>query len=247
MYFQDGSSLGDASFTPTGGASAPLPRRVETKEFFPPHFHFGYWLSAPATDGGDWNIEPFAMGNFFGEPLTGPETATTNNNMGLKGTASYTGPATGVYAVPDQGVDGQFYGNAALSAYWGIPTGSPFGNSEAWSVSGTVDGFRSLSTSSHDGYIRDWRLDLGRADMATTRTNNVASSSDIELNTGFRGGVTTGGGAWTGRFWGQDRTAPGLRQNEPAAVTGEFTGHFTNDAEKAHAAGSVAGAFAAGK
>ena len=228
---------GELSFTPT-------------ESEIPDHFHLGYWLNAPETVGGDWSVEPFAIANFYGG------TVNSYFNLGTQfaGTASFAGPAVGVYTV-DQGVTGQFYAHATLTANWKIPNPATPGtikNGESFVISGAVNNFNSLSSDQHGLYIRDWSLTLDRADIAALRGSND-EPQNISLSRKFRGGVTTGSGGtasqtgdWTGRFWGLDNTvAAGGERNEPIAVTGEFTGHFTDDYDsgKAHAGGSVAGAF----
>ena len=194
-------------FTPYDlSGAAILPESVPT--VIPPHFHFGYWLSAPETDGGSWSIEPFAVANFYGQPISDLNS--------LSGTARYSGPATGVYAIPGQGqggVTGQFYAYATLTANWG--------NQE---VSGTVNKFHSLTAEDHSVYIMDWSLNLAKHGITQGSGPNSPPP-----------------GTWSHRFWGQDSTA----SNAPTAVTGEFTGHFNSDINsgKPHAGGSVVGAF----
>ena len=251
FFFAGGGAF---SFTPNDSATATIPaQHIETK--IPPHVHFGYWLTAPENDGESWSIEPFSLANFYGEP----EDYIPNLNN-LQGSASYSGPATGIYTIPDHpmgGSTGQFRARVTLRANWGQPAGNPFTLEDSWTITGSVDGFDSLTSPQHSGFMRDWSLDLGKASMATQRDGDGgASTNNIRLNQGFRDGATTGSGpdsqtgSWTGRFWGKDSTAPGNRKNEPMAVTGEFTGHFGDKLRvegKPHALGSVVGSFVAGK
>ena len=204
------------TFTPDDGPSAfggqiegesPGPKR-------PPHFHFGYWLNAPENDGGAWSIEPFAVANFYEDPISDLST--------LSGTAKYSGPATGVYAVPDQlghkGVTGTFYAHAVLTATWG----------GSWpTVKGTVGNFQSLTEDQHLTYIRDWSLTL---EGPGTQGSGPGSPNL---------------GNWHHSFWGQDPAD----SNAPTAITGTFTGYFTNGilSGSVNAEGSVVGAFVAEK
>ena len=227
------------------------PSLVETK--IPEHAYLGYWLQEPESEGEAWKIEPFAATRFYGSPIT-----TGAEISALQGAASYSGAAAGIYAVPEEGVTGQFHADVTLTARWGQRSPDEFSLQEAWRIHGTIDKFQSLTAEQHHLYIWDWSLTLGPADMTPTRDsshNPSPDNSSVDLDGGTQPGVTTGSGAgagqgaWTARFWGQDPTAPDPRTNEPKAVTGEFTGHFADDSSsgKAHAAGSVAGAFVAGQ
>ena len=213
IYMNTGDSF---TFTPTDGTSALLDKKA-------PHVYFGYWLTVPENEGESWGIETFSIANSYEEPASTPPTS---------GTASYSGPATGIYTLPihpnKSGTTGQFYATVNLTANWGSTV----------TISGNINNFDDLSTEQDSSYIGDWSL-------------NLRSVGLTQLNQEFTGRLTTGSGpnnfrtgSWTGRFWGKDSTT-----NEPIAVTGEFTGHFTNDINsgKAHAPGSVVGSFVADK
>ena len=235
------------TFTPDNGASAIVDKKA-------PHVYFGYWLKAPENNE-VWEIETFSIAHSYKEPEDNIQLINA-----LDGSASYSGPATGIYTIPDYpsgGSTGQFRARVTLNATWGQPYGNPFPIEDIWTITGSVDGFNSLSNEDHGRYIRDWSLNLGKASLATERDHDGgATDENVKLNQGFRNGVTTGSGpnsqtgSWTGRFWGKDSTAPGGRKNEPMAVTGEFTGHFGDKIRteaKPHALGSVVGSFVAGK
>ena len=219
INFAGDQSTGSFTFTPDDGPSA-FGGQIQGKPSGPqrpPHFYFGYWLNAPENDGGAWSIEPFAVANFYEDPIS--------DLSSLSGTAKYSGPATGVYAVPDQlghkGVTGTFYAHAVLTATWG--SSSP-------TVTGTVGNFQSLTEDQHLTYIRDWSLSLSNVTSAT----QGSGPGSPQL------------GTWQRTFWGQDPAD----SNAPTAITGTFTGYFTNDillSGKAHGEGSVVGAFVAEK
>ena len=174
---------------------------------------------------------PFAMG-------------TDGANMSsLKGSATYAGPAGGMYVhkslTADGGVasatSGAFTANAKLTANFGGPN---VAERDWFSISGIVNNFR-------DGTTKlDWSLDLMRADFATRGTKGAfetAGQADFTGQDGTFAGDTTGGGSWNGQFFGD--SAPDVDTTDvnesimPSGVAGEFNGHFVN--------GHVNGAFGA--
>ena len=89
-----------------------------------------------------------------------------------------------------------------------------------------------------------WSVDLKRADFVN-RDEGVlpAAAADREYSGTFDG-ATTGGGTWSGQFFGASAPDDGNTDdvNEsimPSGVAGEFNGHFVN--------GHVNGAFGAVK
>ena len=220
--YKDGKSL--------GVIYSNLPKKYVGNTTNPPHVHFGYWLTAPENDGDPWSIETFSLANFYGEP----EDYLQRINA-LKGSASYSGPATGIYTIPDHprgGSTGQFRARVTLNANWGQPSGNPFTGEDEFTITGTVKNFTSLTEEYHSLYIYDWSLDLGKVSMATQRdTDGGALFDKVKLNQGFRDGVTTGSGpdsqtgSWTGRFWakilqhqGRERMNPWLLLESSPAI-----------------------------
>ena len=160
------------TFTPTDGTSALLDKKA-------PHVYFGYWLTVPENEGESWGIETFSIANSYEEPASTPPTS---------GTASFSGPATGIYTLPihpnKSGTTGQFYATVNLTANWGSTA----------TISGNINNFDDLSTEQDSSYIGDWSLDLGSVNLT-------------QLNERFTGRSTTGSGpnnfrtgSWTGHF-----------------------------------------------
>ncbi len=202
---------------------------------------FGYWEQSVTDDMGKTTemMRPFAEGK---RPVTTVATVT--------GTATYSGPATGLYMMktitPQGGVNpdgpfssGQFTADAMLEANFG---GADIGTNHQFSITGTISSFM-------DGYgmpiDADWELSLNRdmigADAARRTQQNMYGSDRTthgDGSTGTFGGVTDGGdlgstaGAWEGMFYGPGADATAT----PSQAAGTFDGHFTN--------GHVRGAFA---
>ncbi len=185
------------------------------------YMNLAYWLKSTEADDGTiaYEIGTLAQGN-----LPGGYGRTSS----VTGSASYAGPATGVYmrktfspdGAPTPAAAGQFTANANLTAYFGQTSEMSIGPNLLHTISGTVDTFKD----SQGNLISDaWTLKLGK--------------TEINTGDGTFAGVATGTGAagtWSGRFEG-DNTADAI----PSAATGIFHGHFLN--------GHVAGAFGAKK
>ena len=201
---------------------------------------FGYWEQSVTDDEGDTTetMLPFAEGKRESGAVTD-----------VVGTATYRGPATGLYmrtTLTPQGLvntdgpyaSGQFTADAMLEANFG---GGDIGENHQFSVTGTISDFK-------DGYGADidvdWGLSLNRTILpgtdGTLGTDDDVTEKNIGAGTGADGtfsGVTHGGvlhsaaGAWSGQFYG-----PGADNAMPASAGGIFDGHFTN--------GHVRGAFA---
>ena len=205
----------------------------------PDYLIFGYWMQEQeATQGTKYGVGVFAEGN---------QDYTVSRIATLQGTATYEGPATGMYAKKDLSVEGgevvgtpsavgQFSADASLTAHFGsTDSGTPVNGSdkispaEALTVSGTIDNFMDAGG---DMINANWSLSLDAAELDGVNTDGDAFNGDT---TG-----TGGTGKWSGQFYGNPpTTTPATPQSQmyPQSVAGEFTGHFED--------GHVIGAFGA--
>ena len=119
----------------------------------------------------------------------------------ITGGATYEGAAVGLYALREEGQDGtvldadQFTAEVSLTARFGQLAG----------IGGTVSDFRDSLGNPIDP---DWSVSLRGA-----RTDSDGAFS----------GLATGGGAWSGQFFGD-----ASRSQPPSGVAGQFTAHFDN-------------------
>ena len=200
---------------------------------------FGYWEQAVTDDEGDttYSMLPIADGK--------RDYGTVSS---VTGTASYTGPATGMYMkkslTPDgQPTDpftsGQFTADAVLNANFGGPEVAA---NHAFSITGTISNFMDGGEAINDQWVVNLnRRMVGAGDAARPQQNvgdlTATGHRDGSVAGDFDG-VTDGGalgsaaGSWSGRFHG----AAGADNALPNSATGMFDGHFTN--------GHVRGAFA---
>ena len=191
----------------------------------------GYWLKADGTA-----IDTFAKARYWYDDRTGVNTygltadANGNANLGqVKGTATYTGQATGAYVLntpePNNNLDlilhrGEFRADAMLNASFGSTASSTDGG---FKVSGEVKNFSSLTDSNHTAAMQS---NFGTLSLNRTDTNNPGGS--------FRGSTTGNGvtttNAWQGQFYGNTgRETLTAADNFPDAAVGEFKGDFGNE------------------
>ena len=220
---------------------------------------FGYWMQTEQTARGStrYGVGVFADGNMkFGLADDGTFTDTTPISR-LRGTASYDGSATGMYAKKDLAIEngnvvatpaeaGQFSADVSLTAHFGnqqdvtiggeanqaINGSNKISSADMFHISGTIDNFQNATG---DSINDDWSVTLNPAGFATARVFNETTGS---------GDLT---GQWAGEFYGptggndDGEDSIGIpnvvADNYPGSVAGEFTGHFTD--------GHVIGAFGA--
>ena len=210
------------------------------------YLSFGYWVqTVTAPDGTQtYGVNTFANGSLpFGDNSGGNAEIAA-----LTGTATYKGRATGMYAVQrfdtGDGVPsetGQFTAEAKLTASFG---GGGVALDDQFSIRGNVTNFRdTANTPISNG---EWNVALGRADFVTREADGSITANTYMNNFG---GATTGGGTWTGGFFGMtaaqvnDAVVDPLElpaapeTTYPTGVAGEFNAHLGN--------GHVIGAFGA--
>ena len=208
------------------------------------YLRFGFWLNESTDSDGDpsYDINVF-YGGAMATPRVGEEGYQDDN---LRGTASYSGAATGAYmrktfnedATVNPVAGGQFTATAALMANFaqiqsnGLNT---IPDSLLRSISGNISNFMDGG----EAIPGNWELELMRAPFDST-----AVGADEDTFTGATsGGEGTVPGMWEGMFFGPVTThADGttVQENDakyPTGVAGEFTGHFNT--------GHVIGAFGA--
>ena len=207
----------------------------------PDYLVFGYWMQKSETAQGGMK---YGVGVF----AEGIRDYNLDGRANLDGTATYKGPATGMYAQKKLSVEdgnvvgtphaaGQFSANASLTAHFGstdsdavaVNGSDKISPAEEFTISGTIDNFMNASG---DMISDNWSLSLDAAKLADI-------SNDAR---GFRSDTTGTGskGKWAGQFYHGPATgddAPAAEENYPQSVAGEFTGHFTD--------GHVIGAFGA--
>ena len=193
----------------------------------PDYLTMGYWLS---TDFGGkegamrHQALAFAMGN-------------TVHNAQVTGSATYAGPATGLYMrkVLDSSGNvtpvesGQFTADASLTAYFGqtvddvdttdVNEAGTIAPNVENTISGMVSGFEDSDGNTIDAA---WTVELMKAAIE---------------NGGDFTGMTTGMGTYDGQFYGPATDDDGPLM--PSSAAGTFDGHFAN--------GHVYGAFGARK
>lgn len=193
------------SFTPAKLAPGQAPHMVMGVVADSAFVDFGHWMQ---DDDGEMTAGVFVSPNVAGTAIT--DTAS------IEGTASYSGPAAGLYVKEHTDgtpvASGTFTADASLEADFRIGSGEITGM-----ISNFMDGGQSIDDS--------WMLML----------NGDAMPNDGNVDTtGVFSGVTKGGGAdgtWSGQFY----EAAAEAADAPKAAAGTFDGHFTN--------GDVVGAF----
>ena len=190
------------------------------------HINFGWWIDSPTKvdSGGDYVYDVEVFARRVGGTIVGALTA-------LDGTATYSGPAGGVYVTKTGEGDaltathGTFIASAELVADFD----GDVGGTETAMLSGEIANF------SGGAGMDDWSIKLG----ATAVTTGTAGTPDIP--TGVSGGKTsgTGTGSWSAQFHGGTGAAGIGVDAAPAAVVGTFNAH----SDTTH----IVGAFGADK
>ena len=189
------------------------------------YLDFGYWIrDEEPMDGGD-STPNYTITSF----VTGAAPLSKSENMALvTGSATYSGPATGLYAEKTGSIytkSGQFKANAKLSVNFGIKDDSD--DSIVFvEISGSVTEFRDF-----DGNLigPNWTVELLEA------KHNAKQIREGR----FEHGVTSRGGKWRYLYFGKLDNDDNSTIVQPEMVGGTFTEEFSN--------GEVAGAFAATK
>ena len=189
-------SEGTWTFTTGKNARAPVPDDS--------YMHFGWWKREQKSDG-SLSFEMFSDGAHDVDTVAAV----------LTGTATYTGPAVGQYAIYQplgtQTASGSFTARATLTADFGS-------SNEEGTLSGRVTNF---------GNASDWAVALNSADISSGAVSDGAVSWTI-------GGNTEDGGMWDAKFFSD----MGGSTAYPEGVAGTFDAKFAG-------VGRLIGAFGA--
>ena len=197
--------LGDGTWTFRTALDAMVKGDDDDMSFM----HFGWWRKQTIPDGA------FEYSVFSGRSATAPDV----NSMhfpALTGTAAYTGPAIGQYAIKPPAGElnfGSFRASVQLSADFGDAA-------QAGSISGVVTNFN---------VNRDWTVTLMSADMMT---NGTIAQGNVSWTIG---GSTKAGGKWNGTFHHESMPGEG---DKPEGIAGTFDAQYDD-------AGRMVGAFGA--
>ena len=195
---------------------------------------FGYWLTTTGSGTSlKHSIDTYAMGH--GYAANNASITGSIDDDDFTGSATYTGGAAGVYVLkidpsaenPDL-YDGEFVADVELKAQFDTPSRLE----DEWKITGTIDNFRSATSTDHK--LSGWDLDLSADFGARNAATKEISAPDL----GLQSATTEGGGksgTWAAAFYGTN-TSQAL---DIEAVVGEFDGHFVD--------GHVVGAFGATK
>ena len=176
---------------------------------------FGYWLEKTTARDGEvtYTVNVYRDG-----------IPVRTDLANVEGTATYEGPATGLYmkkTVDPSGeptspfISGQFTADAMLTASFG---GDTVGSAHTNTVTGKISNFMNASGNS----IAPWMLML----------NRTPASGDGAITAGVFSGTTSGyedgaQGAWNGTLYGTaDADADAMQY--PSSIAGTFNGHFKN-------------------
>ena len=225
------ASHGDGELTTFGGTWTFTPdsnATVAGVDLDADYIDFGYWMQTTTVAGKD----SYQAAAFYrGEDPAG-------NVADVTGSATYKGGAAGLFTrrtFADDGSSstltsgGRFTADAELTANFG---GGDVGTNDQFSISGTIDQFKDSA-----GKLIDpaWSLSLMRVKSDSDATPNPWQNNPDAPGAHFTGS-TTGGGSWSGNFYGDTGTGSTAI---PPHVAGQFTGAFNN--------GNVMGAFGATK
>ena len=167
------------------------------------YLRFGYWMTISGTgDNMVHTIDTFADGTGYGNGR-----GLSSNSVPLRGEATYSGAAAGIYTFQTGAGDtlniynGEFTADVTLKASFGDFGQGNVGPANQWKISGAVNKFTSVTNQSHD--LSPWSLELQAADMGTRGAGGIVAAPSISGQlTGITGGEETTPGTWSGVFYG---------------------------------------------
>ena len=190
---------------------------------------YGAWLTTPDNDSGTHR-----MGVFFNgmDPYTGANGALDSTDAaGLRGSATYSGGATGIYVDDDD--SGLFTARAMLTADFDKASDGMADTAVDYMISGRIDNFRGtdgvfLGGDTADnpndpiaGGENDWVVILGPGDFAATPGTIAATAT-----TGSADGLPWSG-MWNGQLFGPNVDAM-MNPIAPSGVAGRFWAETTD-------------------
>ena len=202
-------STGSWSFTPDPGAMITVPNQD--------WMAYGAWVTTPDDAGGTHRLGVFFNGMDPWAPATNSLDAT--EPAGLRGSATYSGGATGVYV--DGGNSGLFTARAMLTADFDKGTDGEDDSTADYMISGRIDDFRGtngVALGADTGDMpnpqgrgeNDWVVELNAFDFGETTDGEIEATNTA----GSADGVP-----WTGRWNGQ-LFGPTMADGDPAAPSG---------------------------
>ena len=199
--------------------SADMPNAATVKDPDTAYAYFGWWLNKPDTATSTHDVDVFAGGT------TGHAANVTN---AMTGTATYSGPAAGMYITKDfsagaqtDAAYGSFTANASLTADFGDDSG-------AGTIKGSISGFMLDDTTP-----ASWSVMLEDATL-TNASAIFNGTSEANFGAGF---TSNNAGTWQGSFYAGGGTA------DPDAQPGTVAGTFDAVTDSA----AVIGGFGATK
>ena len=174
--------------------------------------YFGWWVRENAGD-----RMPRMATVFIGVEGGGIDPATDGNSNTIHGTATFEGPAVGVYAIHDplngKGEAGEFTAKARLDARFGTTDNVP-----QTGMSGTINQFR-LNGGSVDP---EWTVTLEKNAWADGGKIDDRTDSTVWSINGIKGAKV---GKWGGRMYDttvEDSVGGDDGNNQPDVVLGTF-------------------------
>ena len=190
------------------------------------YLYFGWWKDEPAEakadDIFDYGFRTFASGSQ-------PFTATSNAMRDVEGRATYSGAATGKYALekgsrlaPEYEADA-FTARASLTANFGS-------GDVAGTIKGTITDF--VNANPDGTLLANWEVTLNETTLSdSSATFESANGTGTDNAVAEIGGVESDTGVWSGAFFGNGR-----EDGQPGSVAGRFSATFED--ANTHIAGS---------
>ena len=232
-------STGRWSFTPDPGAMIQVPDQD--------WMAYGAWLTTPDDTVGDHRIGVFFNG-FDPYEFDSADNLDAAMDAGLRGSATYTGGATGIYV--DGGDSGLFTAEAALTANFDVNSNASGADAGDYTIFGRIDNFRGTdgvflgddtqrSPNDPSAGENDWVVMLGAVDLVQ------AGLIAMGVTSGSADGVSWSGD-WNGQLFGPSTDADG--PIAPSGVAGRFWASTDTDGDGTNARTAetaVVGAFGA--
>ena len=199
---------------------------------------YGAWLTTPNNVHGVHRVGVFFNGmNTYGTEVNVDDTPTANNvfvagnGNGLRGTATYSGGAAGVYV--DGTASGMFTATASVTANFDVG-GDATADSGDYTLSGSIHDFKDTAgtylgndTAAHPndpvfGGDNDWVVLLTAADLTDNTADTISADGAITRTGGAAGSAD--GVLWTGD-WNAQLYGAGDTVEDAVAPTG-VAGNF---------------------
>ena len=236
------------SFTPDPGAMITVPDQD--------WMAYGAWLTTPDDTGGTHRLGVFFNGMDPWAPAA--DSLTADNAAGLRGSATYSGGATGVYV---DGVNsGLFTARAMLTADFDKASDGSDDADVDYMISGRIDDFRGtngVALGADTGDMpnpqgrgeNDWVVELNAIDFGETTDGALAAPDSGDGNTTGSADGVPWTGLWNGQFFGPTSNADGALA--PSGVAGQFWAETMDANPEVDGDGlpvtAVVGAFGASK